>query len=56
MHASGEQRPADVTGVSGLHPHELRHMAASLAISSGADVNVVQQMLGHNTGFREFSV
>ena len=30
-----------------LHPHELRHTAASLAIAAGADVKVVQQMLGH---------
>jgi integrase len=34
-------------GVPGFHPHELRHTAASLAIASGADVKVVQQMLGH---------
>jgi integrase len=34
-------------GKPGLHPHELRHTAASLAIASGADVKVVQQMLGH---------
>jgi integrase len=34
-------------GRPGLHPHELRHTAASLAIASGADVKVVQQMLGH---------
>jgi integrase len=34
-------------GVPGLHPHELRHTAASLAIAAGADVKVVQQMLGH---------
>jgi integrase len=27
----------------------LRHTAASLAIASGADVKVVQQMLGHKT-------
>ena len=33
----------------GLHPHELRHTAASLAIASGADVKVVQQMLGHKS-------
>ncbi len=33
-------------GVPDLHPHELRHTAASLAIASGADVKVVQQMLG----------
>ena len=31
----------------GLHPHELRHTAASLAIAYGADIKVVQQMLGH---------
>jgi integrase len=34
-------------GRPALHPHELRHTAASLAIASGADVKVVQQMLGH---------
>lgn len=33
----------------GSHPHELRHTAASLAIASGADVKVVQLMLGHKT-------
>jgi len=32
-----------------LHPHELRHTAASLAIASGADIKVVQQMLGHSS-------
>ena len=35
------------SGFPGLHPHELRHTAASLAIANGADVKVVQQMLGH---------
>ena len=34
-------------GIPDLHPHELRHTAASLAIASGADVKVVQKMLGH---------
>lgn len=34
---------------TGLHPHELRHTAASLAIASGANVKVVQQMLGHKS-------
>jgi integrase len=33
----------------GLHPHELRHTAASLAIASGATIKVVQQMLGHKS-------
>ena len=31
----------------GLTPHKLRHTAASLSISGGADVYVVQRMLGH---------
>lgn len=30
-----------------FHPHELRHTAASLAISAGANVMAVQRMLGH---------
>lgn len=30
-----------------MTPHELRHTAASLAVQSGANVKVVQQMLGH---------
>jgi integrase len=38
---------ARAIGVPDLHPHQLRHTAASLAIASGADVKVVQQMLGH---------
>lgn len=36
-------------GIPDLHPHELRHTAASLAIAAGADVKVIQQMLGHGT-------
>ncbi|MFE9925816.1 tyrosine-type recombinase/integrase [Streptomyces sp. NPDC005774] len=36
-------------GHLGLTPHKLRHTAASLAIASGADVNVVQSMLGHKS-------
>ena len=31
----------------GLTPHSLRHTAASLAIAAGADIKVVQTMLGH---------
>jgi integrase len=40
---------AQALGLTGLHPHELRHTAASLAIASGANVKVVQQMLGHKS-------
>jgi integrase len=28
-------------------PHDLRHTAASLAVSAGANVKAIQQMLGH---------
>ena len=40
---------AELVGVPGLSPHKLRHTAASLAIASGANVKVVQQMLGHRS-------
>ena len=30
-----------------MTPHDLRHTAASLAISAGANVKAVQRMLGH---------
>ncbi|MCC8909456.1 tyrosine-type recombinase/integrase [Curtobacterium sp. GD1] len=35
------------SGVPPLTPHDLRHTAASLAISAGANVKAVQRMLGH---------
>lgn len=38
---------ANRAGLAGLTPHELRHTAASLAVAAGANVKVVQQMLGH---------
>jgi integrase len=38
---------ATSAGIPGLTPHELRHTAASLAISAGANVKAVQRMLGH---------
>ncbi|MCU1617527.1 MAG: putative phage integrase [Frankiales bacterium] len=40
-------RAATAVGLDGLVPHELRHTAASLAVSSGANVKAVQRMLGH---------
>lgn len=41
-------KPAAVAaGLGAMHPHELRHTAASLAIASNADAGVVQRMLGH---------
>ena len=38
---------AESVGLAGLTPHELRHTAASLAVSAGANVKAVQRMLGH---------
>jgi integrase len=37
------------TGIPRLTPHELCHTAASLAIASGADIKVVQSLLGHKS-------
>jgi integrase len=34
-------------GLPRLTPHDLRHTAASLAVSAGANVKAVQRMLGH---------
>ena len=42
-------RTAEALKIPGFHPHEVRYTAASLAIASGADVKVVQQMLGHKS-------
>jgi integrase len=40
-------RAADDADLSDLTPHELRHTAASLAVSAGANVKALQRMLGH---------
>lgn len=40
---------AKKVSLDGLVPHELRHTAASLAIAAGANVKVVQKLLGHKT-------
>ncbi|UGT41150.1 site-specific integrase [Nocardia yamanashiensis] len=42
-------RAARDVGLKGVVPHGLRHTAASLAISAGANIKVVQRMLGHKT-------
>ncbi|MDV2477848.1 site-specific integrase [Rhodococcus zopfii] len=43
-------RAVKASGVpEGLTPHELRHTAASLAISAGASIKAVQRMLGHSS-------
>lgn len=39
----------DDAGLERMTVHDLRHTAASLAISSGANVKAVQRMLGHSS-------
>jgi hypothetical protein len=43
------RRPQPVVprGLDGLTPQELRHTAASLAVSAGANIKAVQRLLGH---------
>ena len=36
-----------MAGLSGVHAHCLRHTAASLALTSGASLVEVREMLGH---------
>jgi len=45
---------AGATG--GMTPHELRHTAASLAVSAGANMKAVQRMLGHKSAAMRLDV
>lgn len=45
--AKAEEREPRVELMPVVTPHDLRHTAASLAISAGANVKAVQRMLGH---------
>jgi integrase len=44
-----QKAAAVVEGCNGARLHDLRHTCASLAISAGANVKVVQRLLGHKT-------
>ena len=44
-----QKATAAVEGYDGVRLHDLRHTFASLAISEGANVTVVQKLLGHKS-------
>ena len=38
----------DKYGITGFHPHRIRHSSASIAIRNGVDVAAVSKRLGHS--------
>jgi len=45
----GWSAATSAVGVPGFRVHDLRHTAASVRLAAGADLKVVQRVLGHAT-------